>query len=230
MGTTAPDHVRGRVASSHVIAVDGTELVGYAASALVVASLAMTSVVRLRILSLVGSVTFVVYGALIGSVPIMVTNAAIAALNVWFLRKEFGSGTSGGVDLGASLIRADSPFLIDFLAFHRDDIDRFQPDFEMPTAGDVIALLLTRDGLPAGVLVGRRIADCLHIDLDYVLSAYRDSRIGRWIFGDDHEVFTALGISRLIAHAHTDTHRKYLERVGFRHVADDQGGHYTREW
>ena len=57
--------------------MNGEELVGYAASALVVASLAMTSVVRLRAISLIGSVTFVVYGVLIGSVPIVVTNAAI---------------------------------------------------------------------------------------------------------------------------------------------------------
>ncbi len=50
------------------------ELIGYVASALVVTSLAMTSVVRLRTISLAGSVTFVVYGLLIGSVPIVITN------------------------------------------------------------------------------------------------------------------------------------------------------------
>jgi len=40
-------------------------LIGHTASALVVLSLTMTSVVRLRIVSLCGSVTFFVYGALI---------------------------------------------------------------------------------------------------------------------------------------------------------------------
>ena len=38
-------------------AFEGQELIGYLASALVVASLAMTSVVRLRMFSLAGSVT-----------------------------------------------------------------------------------------------------------------------------------------------------------------------------
>jgi hypothetical protein len=43
--------------------IDSTEVIGYLASLLVVASLAMTSVVRLRILSLAGSLTFIVYGS-----------------------------------------------------------------------------------------------------------------------------------------------------------------------
>ena len=106
-----------------VFEFDGAEIVGYVASALVVLSLTMTSVVRLRTISLAGSVVFVVYGVLIGSVPIIVTNAAIAGINLWFLRAELGLHR----DLGASPIAADAPFLLDFIAFHLDDIRRFQP-------------------------------------------------------------------------------------------------------
>ena len=116
-----------------------TEVVGYVASALVVLSLAMTSVVRLRLISLVGSVVFVVYAVLIGSVPIVITNVAIAGLNLWFLRNELG----GRRDLGAIPVPVDSPYLSDFLRFHLADIRRFQPDFEVPEpADDVVALLL----------------------------------------------------------------------------------------
>ena len=122
--------------------LSGAELVGYLASALVVVSLAMTSVVRLRMVSLAGSITFVVYGTLIDSVPIMITNGSIAVINVWFLRKEFRSGAPHGRDLGVSHIRPDSPFLADFIAFHLIDIHRFQPDFRLPTGDDVVTLLL----------------------------------------------------------------------------------------
>jgi hypothetical protein len=199
-----------------VFELNGAELVGYLASALVVVSLTMTSVVRLRIISLVGSITFVVYGTLIGSTPIVITNALIAVINVWFLRREFASGTTSGRDLGVSHIRPDSPFLADFIAFHLSDIHRFQPDFRVPTGEDVVTLLLNRDGLPAGLLIGRRSGSTLTIDLDYVLGAYRDSRLGRWLYGRGAEVFRADGIDRLRSAGTTDTHRKYLERVGFR--------------
>ena len=169
--------------------LNGAELVGYVASALIVVSLAMTSVVRLRMISLAGSITFVVYGLLIGSAPIIITNALIAGINVWYLRKEFASGSAGGVGLGVSRIRPDSPFLADFVAFHLNDIHRFQPDFHLPVGDDVVTHLLNRDGLPTGLLIGRRAGDTLTIDLDYVLGPYRDSRLGRWVYGPGAEVF-----------------------------------------
>jgi hypothetical protein len=204
-----------------VFELSGVELVGYLASALVVLALTMTSVVRLRMVSLAGSITFFVYGTLIDSVPIMITNGSIAVINVWFLRKEFASGGPHGRDLGVSHIRADSPFLADFIAFHLIDIHRFQPDFRLPTGDDVVTLLLNRDGLPAGLLIGRRVGSTLTIDLDYVLSAYRDSRLGRWLYGPGAQVFRADGIDQLRSAGTTDTHRKYLERVGFHRCADD---------
>jgi len=195
-------------------------LVGYLASALVVVSLTMRSVVRLRIISLLGSITFVVYGLLIDSAPIVVTNAAIMAINVWFLRKEFASVSGGGFDLGASHIRPDSPFLRDFVDFHLIDIHRFQPDFVLTTGDDVTSWLLTRDGLPAGLLIGRRSGSTLTIDLDYVLGPYRDSRLGRWLFGRGADVFRRDGIETVRSHGSTDTHRKYLGRMGFHPTTD----------
>jgi hypothetical protein len=203
-----------------------TAVVGYVASALVVLALTMTSVVRLRMVSLAGSVTFFVYGALIDSVPIMLTNGAIAVINVWFLRKEFDSGGPHGRDLGVSHIRSDSPFLADFIAFHLIDIHRFQPDFHLPKDDDVVTLLLNRDGLPAGMLIGRRNGATLTIDLDYVLGEYRDSRLGRWLYGPGAQVLRADGIEQLRSAGTTDTHRKYLERVGFR-LSPDEPDLYT---
>jgi len=203
-----------------------TAVVGYVASALVVLALTMTSVVRLRMVSLAGSVTFFVYGALIDSVPIMLTNGAIAVINVWFLRKEFDSGGPHGRDLGVSHIRSDSPFLADFIAFHLIDIHRFQPDFHLPKDDDVVTLLLNRDGLPAGMLIGRRNGATLTIDLDYVLGEFRDSRLGRWLYGPGAQVFRADGIEQLRSAGTTDTHRKYLERVGFR-LSPDEPDLYT---
>lgn len=189
------------------------ELVGYLASALVVASLAMTSVVRLRIVSLVGSVVFVAYGALLPSVPIIITNAAVAGLNIWFLRKEFGPHR----DLGAVPITPDAPFLLDFLRSHEADIRAFHPSFELPEPGD-FALVLTRDGLPAGALVGTPDGGTLRLRLDYVMHAYRDSRIGKWLYGSGSRVFTDAGFDRLVTDSDNEALRQYLRGVGFAQV------------
>ena len=204
-----------------MLAVSGVEALGYLASALVILSLTMRSVVRLRIISLCGSVAFVVYGLLIESPPVVVTNGCIAVINLWFLRQEFFVAATKRSDLGVSAIRPDSPFLTDFVEYHAGDIGRFQPDFHMPPGPDVMSLLLTRDGLPAGLIVGRRDGDELTIDLDYVLREHRDSRIGKWVFGPGAEVFRRAGLRRLRSTATTDVHGKYLHRVGFTPAADD---------
>ena len=194
-----------------------TEVIGYAASALVVLSLAMTSVVRLRIISLVGSVVFVVYAVLIESVPIVITNVAIACLNLWFLRNELG----GRRDLGAIPVPVDSPYLSDFLRAHRPATRRSPPDCVVPDAPAAVApLLLRRDGLPAGALIGRQQGSDLHVLLDHVTKPYRDSQISTWLYGKGSVVFRKLGIDRLITAPGTDAHHPYLERMGFTRDAD----------
>ncbi len=200
---------------------NGQELVGYLASALVVISLAMTSVVRLRVISLAGSIAFVAYGLLIDSIPIIVTNASIAALNIWFLSRELG----GRRDLGATVVPPDSPFLADFLAHHAGDIRTFQPEWD-PTASSDFALVLNRDGLPAGVVLGNRHEDRLDVTLDYVLRAYRDSRLGRWLYGPGSGVFREAGFSQLSTPGGNDAHRGYLQRVGFEY--DPRSARWTK--
>lgn len=196
---------------------DAAELVGYLASILVVVSLAMTSVVRLRMVSLAGSVVFIAYGLLIEAPPIVGTNVAIAALNLWFLRAELG----GRRNLGATVVAADSPFLCDFLSYHLGDIHRFQPSFELPAdTSQLLALVLMRDGFPAGAFIGRQDGDDLHIELDYVTKPYRDSQISHWLFGKGAGVFRRHGVARLISSPGTDRHAPYLERSGFTRHGD----------
>ncbi|MEM8618633.1 MAG: hypothetical protein AAGF73_02820 [Actinomycetota bacterium] len=198
---------------------NATEMVGYIASILVVVSFSMTSIVRLRVISFVGAVAFVVYAALIDSIPIMLTNVAIASIHVWRLRAEFAKESPGGIDLGALRIPPDSPFLRDFIEHQLDDIHRFQPDFERPAGDDAMAFLLLRDGLPVGLVMGRSPDSRLTIDLDYVVAAYRDSRLGRWLYGPGADVFRDAGIEVLRSAGYTDEHRQYLSRMGFTPVA-----------
>ena len=58
----------------------------------------------------------------------------------------------------------------DSLRTHLPDIHKSQPGFETVPA-DAYALLLTRDGLPAGALLGERRGSELLLTLDYVMEA-----------------------------------------------------------
>lgn len=197
------------------------EFVGYAASLLIVLSLAMRSIVKLRVLSLTGGVVFTLYGILIGAWPVVITNVAVSLVNVWQLWREFRQTAES---MTAVPIERDAPFLQDFLGAHAQGIQATQPDYH-PAPGDSFVRLLTRDGFPAGVIVGQPAGTELLVKLDYVTPAYRDSQIAKWLFGAGRRTFTDAGFTRLVATAHTTVHRHYLEFVGFR----PEGGSYVLE-
>ncbi len=190
------------------------QAIGYLASLLVILSLAMRSVVRLRVASLAGGVVYTAYGLLIGSWPIVATNVVVVGLNVWNLRREFAPQR----DLAAVPIEPDAPFLADFLRTHLADIRHSQPDFESSAAAT--AFVLMRDGMPAGAVIGNVVGRTFDVLLDYVLPEYRDSRLGGWFYGTPPASVRALGIDGFRARPRTPAHHDYLTSVGFIEDAD----------
>lgn len=66
-----------------------TEIIGYAASLVVLLSFLMKNVIKLRMINIVGCLLFVTYGIFLGfSIPIIATNFAIAVIHVVFLVKS----------------------------------------------------------------------------------------------------------------------------------------------
>lgn len=194
--------------------ISTAELVGYIASALIVLSFAMTNVVKLRVISLIGSLVYTVYGLMIGAWPIVLTNATIVVIHIVNLYREHTRKTG----LGATPMAPDAPFLADFLQSHLADIRTSQPEYEHEGADT--AFVLMRDGMPAGALMGNRDGERLHLTLDYVLPAYRDSKLGQWLYGPGSDALRSRGIRRLTAAPSTDVHRTYLQGVGFTRNGD----------
>lgn len=70
------------------------EFLGYGASIMVALSMLMVSVVRLRVINLIGSIFFIVYGLLLPSVPVVLTNLFVVGVNIYHLRRAFRNGRS----------------------------------------------------------------------------------------------------------------------------------------
>jgi uncharacterized membrane protein len=185
------------------------ELIGYVASVLVAISLTMSSILRLRILNLVGAAVFGLYGVLIGSLPVAIVNVFIVFVNIYYLQKMMKS-TEYFKTLETD--RADT-YLNHFLRFHRDDIQRFIPGFQ-PASTDVNVFVL-RDTIPAGLIMGSIAGSTLKVELDYVIPRFRDFKIGRYLFEECADVFTKKGIEEIVTPAGSPKHQAYLERMGF---------------
>jgi hypothetical protein len=63
------------------------EYIGYAASACIVISLVMTSIIKLRIINSIGCLLFVIYGSYTGAYPVVISNAIIILINIYYLYK-----------------------------------------------------------------------------------------------------------------------------------------------
>ncbi|MGB1361279.1 MAG: uroporphyrinogen decarboxylase [Alphaproteobacteria bacterium] len=60
------------------------EFIGYVASALIILSMFFHNQSTLRAINIVGSIVFIIYGELIDSIPIIITNVAILSLHIRF--------------------------------------------------------------------------------------------------------------------------------------------------
>jgi hypothetical protein len=180
-------------------------------------SLTMSNIVRLRILNLLGAITFAVYGVLITAWPVAFMNTLIVFINIYYLlqmrnTKEY---------LKLVTTSADDEYLNYVLSFHREAIAANQPEFQFNPSPDDVCALVLRDTVPAGLFIGSPSASGeMIVKLDFVPPAYRDFKIGAFLFSEKRGFFQALAVSSLRAQPGDAEHAGYLLKMGFEPQAD----------
>lgn len=195
------------------------EFIGYLASALVLVSLMMSSLLKLRLINLAGGIIFVIYGILIRAYPIMIVNFAIILVNLFYLYRMYSSKEY----FKLLKVSSESDYLHSFLDFHRDDIKELQPEYRFQPDDNQLIIFVLRNMMPAGLFIGKRNANgVFNIFLDYVIPAHRDSKVGQHLFHQSH-YFQQHQIHKLISKPNSNVHEKYLKRMGFRQEQSDDG-------
>jgi hypothetical protein len=188
------------------------DLLGYVASVLAALSLTMKSVLRLRLLSLIASAAFSVYGWLLGSIPITGLNVLIVFINLYYLTQMLSKKPY------FRLLEVDrhSAYLQQFLEFYQKDIADFFPDFQYrPDRVDMVYLIL-RDLQPVGVFMSERDASGRAVvKLDFVIPGYRDLKAGQFLYSELAARLPARGVTTLYSVPGSEKHHTYLQRMGF---------------
>lgn len=196
-------------------------MLGYVASFIILVSLTMKSIVKLRWINAAGSALFVVFAFLTRSTPTIVMNFGIIAIDLWYVlhltqsRKDY------------QLIKAErgSAFLDFFYFKHRFEIDEIFGDEAFEEAkgfsyfvcdSEIAGLFAWKENTPT---------EC-QILLDFVTPKYRDTKIGSYFFEQQLPYFREKGYTHFVYYNVGEGHWKYLEKIGFKHGAI---GCFTKE-
>ncbi len=184
------------------------EIVGYVGSFLVVISMLMSSIVRLRVINTVGSVISCAYALFCGALPLALMNVCLIVINVVNLVKLLGKKMPYELVEGS----AEDPLVRHFREYYREDIRAFFPDFDGSGAENDAAFVTCCQGAPIGLLLGKRQGDAVDLAVDYTAPAYRDCSAGRFL----HEELPKRGIRSLrLSRPLSEQHREYLKKMGY---------------
>lgn len=194
------------------------EIIGYIASLLVAISLMMSSIIKLRIINLMGAATFALYGFLIGSMPVALVNAFISGVNIYYLHSIFAAKDYFKImESGPA-----SEYLKNFLIFYEKDIQQFNPGFTYDPSANQQIYFVMRNLVPVGLLIiERKQGGEAEILLDYVIPGYRDFKPGRFVYHDRKDIFRRDGLEKFITKAHTERQKRYLQKMGFKKVSQE---------
>lgn len=187
------------------------DLLGYFASLVVLISLLMSSILKLRWINLIGAVFFSIYGFLIHSIPTGVLNLGIVFIDIYYLAKIYGSKEY----FHLLPTTAQSEYTKHFLEFYGDNIQSFFGKKALSLKDDDFCFYVLRNMVPAGLFVGERRNDVLEIKVDYVTPEYRDFKISEFIYKDNLSYFKKNGIKTLYTQSEIPEHQKYLKKIGF---------------
>jgi hypothetical protein len=194
------------------------EIFGYLASGIIALSMTMSSIVKFRWINLLGASSFATYGLLIGAIPVTLLNGFIVAVDVYYLLRIYNKKEI----FETVEIRADNHYLVRFLEFHNDEIQKFFPGFTYKPDLNTISFFILRNTNVAGIFLAHRSADkSLKVGLDYVVPEYRDYKNGKFIYYSLKDRFIKDGFRKIIAPGLSRKHAQYLKRLGFEMVNGD---------
>ena len=188
------------------------EIIGYIGSALVLVSMLMTSVVRLRIINLIGSVIFAGYALLIHSYPTALMNICLALINVYYLIRIFKQSKI------YDPVKTDThdAYFSHILGRMKDDIVTWFPEFCANEKNADVAYIVCCETQPACLFLGKSDAGSLEVVLDYATPAYRDTSVGRFLYRH----LASEGYTSLVFKQKSEGHIPYMEKIGYKDMGD----------
>lgn len=193
------------------------EIFGYCGTALVLFSMMMTSVVKLRVFNAAGSLISMIYAYLCNTWPVVLLNFGLLLIQIVQLIRL----RRVKVAFHYQTVAPQDRSLIHFFDVFEKDIKIFFPNFSKQTDPDALVYVVYREAEPVGVLMGTKQQDHLTVELDYTTPQYRDCSVAAYLFSQLKED----GFRTVSATGDTKAHAGYLRKMGF----TDENGILTKQ-
>lgn len=188
------------------------EWIGYIASTLVLISLSLSSIFRLRLLNLIGAAVFSFYGFFIGSLPVGIMNLIIVFTNLYYLQKLYAQKDKFEIIESGS----NQEYIQKFLSHFEKDINKYFPSFKQHPNDKRIVLMVMRNMNLAGLFIAEENGERLNVELDYVTPQYRDYKNGAFIFEHFKKAVKVKEYKTIVTESDVPQQIKYLRKMGFK--------------
>ena len=200
--------------------------VGYLSSVLLAISLLVNNDLKFRWLNTVGCVFFIVYGGLIGALPIILTNSILFLINLFYLIKIYRTEE----DFDLIEFKGGEKLVHKFFSFYKDDIKGYFPTYLHEEDGKRLNFVVLRDLVIANIFVAvLRDDGTALVQLNYTVAKYRDYEVGRFIFNKENKFLLAKGVRKLVyKQSFNKKHEAFLNKMGFKKEPFEEGNYYVK--
>ena len=160
------------------------------------------------------AISFILYGILIHAFPIVLTNAVLLIINIYFLIKIYRRQEK--FDLVE--FTKDAALIPEFMSFYKKDINLYFPGFIMEDKEEEIKFVVLRDIVIANIFVAA-VDDKgnAFVKINYTVPKYRDYKVGRFLFDEGKTFLQSKGIKKLIyKEVSNGNHEKFIKAMGFK--------------
>lgn len=191
-----------------------TEGFGYLATLLLAVSLIVNNDLKFRWINASGCFTFMIYGILIGAVPIIITNLFLFLINIYYLIRLYRAHE----DFDLIEFQGDERLVHKFLSFYQKDIDSYFPDYVHDPKINTFNFVILRNLVIANIFAGHMNEDgSVIVKLNYTVAKYRDYEVGKFLFQKNKEYLISKGVKKLVYSSVANKgHRKFLRIMGFK--------------
>jgi Bacterial inner membrane protein len=186
---------------------------GYLASVLLAIGLLVNNDLKFRWLNTGGNIAFIIYGVVLGAVPIILTNSILLAINLFYLYKIYNRKEHFEL-----LEFSNGGIMIDrFLSFYQADIVIYFPGFKREQLEDKLNFVVLRDLVIANIFSARLESNgTAEVIINFTVTKYRDFKVGRFIFDKEKNYLVSKGVKTLYYKTVANKqHEKFLSVMGF---------------